>query len=59
MAVYLAKLCMHDVDLAGLRPSLLAIGVIFVALKICEQFKEQTLITGVIVDKLQAVGKVE
>ena len=36
MAIYLAKMCMHDLHLASRRPSLLAVGVIYVALKICE-----------------------
>jgi hypothetical protein len=36
MAVYLAKMSMHDLSLANLKPSLLAVGSIYVALKISE-----------------------
>jgi len=36
MTVYLAKMSMHDVDLCTKPPSLLAVGAIYVALKICE-----------------------
>jgi len=36
MSIYLAKMSMHDLDLCGKRPSLLAVGSIYVALKICE-----------------------
>ena len=36
MSIYLAKMSMHDVYLSSRRPSLLAVGSIYVALKICE-----------------------
>lgn len=36
MAIYLAKMSVHDLDLSSKRPSLLAVGSIYVALKICE-----------------------
>jgi hypothetical protein len=36
MAIYLAKMSMHDDELATKKPSLLAVGAIYVALKICE-----------------------
>jgi len=36
MAIYLAKMTMHDADLSSRKPSFLAVGVIYVALKICE-----------------------
>jgi len=36
MAIYLAKMCMHDYYLSQKLPSLLAIGCIYVSLKICE-----------------------
>lgn len=36
MAIYLAKMSMHDEYLSCKRPSLLAVGSIYVALKICE-----------------------
>jgi len=36
MAIYLAKMSMHDLSLSSRKPSLLAVGSIYVALKICE-----------------------
>lgn len=36
MAIYLAKMSMHDLELSSRNPSLLAVGAIYVALKICE-----------------------
>ena len=36
MALYLAKMAMHDYELSGRRPSLVGIGALYVALKICE-----------------------
>ena len=45
MSLYLAKMVMHDDDLATRPPSLLAVGAIYVALKICEQLKNKTFIS--------------
>ena len=39
MALYLAKMSMHDYELSGRKPSLIAVGALYVALKICEQLK--------------------
>lgn len=36
MAMYLAKMSMHSYELAGRKPSIIAAGCIYVALKICE-----------------------
>lgn len=36
MSMYLGKMAMHDYDLSGKKPSLLAVGSLYVALKICE-----------------------
>jgi hypothetical protein len=36
MAIYLAKMSMHDLNLSVRNPSLLAVGAIYVSLKICE-----------------------
>lgn len=36
MSIYLAKMCMHDYELSGKMPSLIGIGSVYVALKICE-----------------------
>jgi len=40
MSLYLAKMTMHDYELAGKKPSLCAVGALYVALKICEQLKK-------------------
>jgi len=52
MSIYLAKMSMHDSDLAGRNPSLLAVGAIYVALKICEQLKKKEFINSGVVTKL-------
>ena len=52
MAMYLGKMAMHDYELSGRKPSLVGIGALYVALKICEQLKRDTLITNPIVQKL-------
>ena len=39
MAMYLGKMSMHDHELSGRKPSLVGIGALYVALKICEQLK--------------------
>jgi hypothetical protein len=45
MAIYLAKMAMHEAELSTRMPSLLAVGSIYVALKICEQLKRKDLIS--------------
>ena len=52
MAMYLGKMSVHDYELSGKKPSLVGIGALYVALKICEQLKRDTLITNEIVQKL-------
>jgi len=44
MAVYLAKMCSHDYWFSSVKPSLFAIGVLYISLKICEQLKKMVLI---------------
>ena len=36
MSMYLAKMSMHHYELSGKKPSLVGVGAIYVALKICE-----------------------
>jgi len=36
MSVYLSKMSMHDYELSGRKQSLVAVGCLYVALKICE-----------------------
>lgn len=59
MALYLAKMAMHDYDLQGRRPSLVGIGALYVALKICEQLKKVSLISNDIVMKLVEASKAQ
>jgi len=40
MSLYLAKMALHDYELAGKKPSLQAVGALYVSLKICEQLKK-------------------
>ena len=56
MTIYLAKMSMHDIVLSGKSPSLLAVGAIYVALKICEQLRRKDLITAKVVTKLIEVS---
>jgi len=46
MSIYLAKMSMHEINLSVRNPSLLAVGAIYVALKICEQLKKKELINA-------------
>ena len=51
--MYLAKMTMHDYELSGRKQSLVGIGALYVALKICEQLKKNfAIITPQIVLKL-------
>ena len=52
MAIYLAKMSMHDNELSSRHPSLLSVGAIYVALKICEQLKRKEFINSEVVTKL-------
>jgi len=36
MTIYIAKMAMFDLNLSELNPSVIAIGSIYVSLKICE-----------------------
>ena len=56
-AIYLAKMSMHDLSLSVRHPSLLAVGAIYVSLKICEQLKKKDLINANVVTRLIAVSK--
>jgi hypothetical protein len=57
MSLYLAKMSMHDYELIGRNPSLIAVGAMYVALKICEQLKRIALIVPQVVEQLVAVSK--
>lgn len=57
MSLYLAKMALHDYDLQGRRPSLQAVGALYVALKICEQLRKTQLISAETVLSLVAVSR--
>lgn len=57
MSLYLAKMSMHDYELSGRKPSLVATGSLYVALKICEQLKKITLISNPIVVQMVKVSR--
>jgi len=59
MALYLGKMSMHDYELSGKKPSIVAVGALYVALKICEQLKKKQLITNKIVQKLVTVARAQ
>ena len=50
-------MALHDYDLQGRRPSLQAVGALYVALKICEQLRKTTLISAETVQKLVGVSR--
>jgi len=55
--LYYAKICMHNSKLATKLPSVLAAGVIHVALKIYEQIKKKKLATADNLTKLLSVSR--
>jgi cyclin-A len=57
MGLYLAKMSTHDYELSGRLPSLIAVGALYVALKIIEQLKRTTLISNELVRKMVFVSK--
>lgn len=57
MSMYLGKMSMHHYELSGKKPSLVGVGAIYVALKICEQLKKTVLISNHLVTKLVAVAQ--
>ena len=57
MAIYLAKMSLHDSELSARAPSLLAVGAIYVALKICEQLKKKKFINAQVVTRLIQISK--
>lgn len=59
MALYLGKISMHDYELSGRKPSLLAIGCLYVALKICEQLKKKTYIQTCLTSQMVQVSQCE
>ncbi len=59
MSIYLGKMAVHDYDLCGKVPSLVAIGCFYVALKICEQLSKESFITAELVQRIVEVSQHE
>jgi hypothetical protein len=56
MSIYLAKMSVHHMDLASLKPSFLAIGSIYVSLEICGTLIKKSLMNEKIVKKMLEVS---
>jgi|TARA_B110000285_G_C15120529_1_gene616826 hypothetical protein len=57
MAMYLAKMAMHDYEMSSLRPSHVAVGAFYVSLKLCEQLKQSSLICSALLHRLVTVSR--
>jgi hypothetical protein len=57
VCVYLAKMNCHDYSLIQKKPSLLAAGTIYVAIKICEQINKEEYINDYFTSKLNYVSQ--
>jgi hypothetical protein len=59
MSIYLAKMSAHHSYLCSKNTSLLGTSCVYVALKICEQMRQQTLMTKEIIDSLVSVSGIK
>ncbi len=60
MSVYLAKMSVHHEHLSTKKTHLIGASAIYVALKICEQMRQQVILTKEIMEGLiQATGNVQ
>ena len=57
MAIYLAKMAMYSYDFSEILPSQLAIGALYISLKISEQLKKTVIICESLLERLFAAGK--
>ena len=57
LAIYFGKMAMHDYEMQGATPSLVAVGALYVCLKVIEHLKKVTLITKELTRKLVASSK--
>ena len=57
MSIYLAKMAMHSYDFSEILPSQLAIGALFISLKLSEQLKKTELICESLLSKLYDARK--
>jgi len=56
LSIYLAKMALHDYEICGKKPSIQAVGALYVSLKITEQLKKVSLITNELVVNLVKVS---
>jgi len=52
MAIYLAKMCSHEYSFCNIRPSLFAIGCVYVGIKITEQLKKISILNKSVVEQM-------
>ena len=57
VCIYLAKMNCHDYSLMQKKPSLLAAGTIYVAIKICEQINKEEYINEYFTNKLNYISQ--
>jgi len=57
MSIYLAKMAMHSYAFSEILPSQLAIGALFISLKLSEQLKKSALICDSLLIRLYDAGK--
>jgi hypothetical protein len=57
VAIYLAKMNCHDIQLVNKKPSLLAAGTVFVAMKICEQINKEDYVNDAFTKKLVDISR--
>jgi hypothetical protein len=57
MAIYLAKMAMHDYEMSSLKPSHVAVGAFYVSLKLSEQLLQSSLICSALLNRLITVSR--
>jgi len=57
VAIYLAKMNCHDMQLVNKKPSILAAGTVFVAMKICEQINKEDYVNDAFIRKLVDISR--
>ncbi len=56
MALYLAKMSLHDYYFCNVRTSKIAISSVYVALKICEQLRKRSMLSREIVEQMVRIS---
>ena len=57
ITIYLLMMCMHDYEIVCEKKSLVASGIIFVAIKICEEVNKEKYIDDYLIAKLKNLAK--